>query len=59
MRSRGGGTGGSVGRALVLMVAGSAGFCAASSNKATVRTGNTTWNFTTMTVSLLGSFPPQ
>ena len=58
MRSRGGGTGGSVGRALVLMVAGSAGFCAAS-NKATVRTGNTTWNFTTMTVSLLGSFPPQ
>jgi hypothetical protein len=59
MRSRGGGTGGSVGRALALMTAGSTGFSVTSSNNATVSTGSTTRNFTVITVSLLGSFPPQ
>src|ERR1017187_1497378 len=59
MRSRGGGTGGSAGRALALMVAGNAGFRATSGNNATVRIGNTTWNFTMMTVSPFVPFSPQ
>lgn len=51
--------GGSAGRALAPMTAGSTGFSVTLSNNAAVSTGSTTWNFTTITVSLLGSFSPQ
>jgi len=59
MKRRGGGTGGSVGRALAAMAASSDGFCVTSSNNAMVSAGTTTWNFATITVALLGPFSPQ
>ncbi|HXI85474.1 MAG TPA: hypothetical protein VNL17_15435 [Verrucomicrobiae bacterium] len=59
MRSLGGGTGGSVRRALARVTAGSTGFHATPGNNATGSTGNTTWNFTTITMSLLGPFSPH
>jgi hypothetical protein len=45
--------------ALPMMGVGDAGFFVRSSNNATVNTGSTTWNFTTMTVSPFVPFSPQ
>jgi hypothetical protein len=41
------------------MAAGSVGLCATSCSNVTVSIGNTTWNFTTITVSPVDPFSPQ